>query len=67
MAAAAAEQPTRNPKSSCSDRFSRPSSLVIKGRPDDTVSIRDRTAFVKLPVITAVEIAPGKAKRKMAY
>ncbi len=29
--------------------------------------MRDRTEFDKLPVITAVETAPGKANRNRAY
>ena len=33
----------------------------------ESKSIADKTALAKLPVITAVEIAPGTARRKRAY
>src|SRR3981081_83539 len=66
MAAAATTQPTRKPNRRSRDLFKRPASTAINGRPDNT-SISDRTVLVKLPVITAVEIAPGIAKRSRVY
>ena len=65
-AAAATMQPMRKPNRGCRDLFNRPSSTVFNGRPCDSISISARTVLVKLPVITAVEIPPGKAKRKRA-
>src|SRR6266403_6163641 len=65
-AAAATMQPPRKPKRRSRDLFKRPASTVINGRPRDNMSISDKTVLVKLPVITAVEIAPGIAKRKRA-
>jgi hypothetical protein len=41
-----------------------PASAAINELPCDSMSISERTVLVKLPVITAVEIPPGKAKRK---
>ena len=61
---AATMQPTRKPKRRRRDLFNRPASAVIKGPLCDKMSINERTVLVKLPVITAVEIPPGKAKRK---
>src|SRR5229473_741822 len=66
-AAAATTQPTRKQKRSRRDLFNRPASTVISGRLGDDASINDSTVLVKLPVITAVEIAPGIAKRSRAY
>src|SRR5215831_10611289 len=66
-AAAATTQPNRKPSSRYTDRFSRSLSAVIKRWRFDDNSINDRTVLVKLPVITAVEIAPGMAKRSKAY
>jgi hypothetical protein len=67
MAAAATAQPKRKPPRRSRDLFNRPAASVINGRLDDNASIIDRTALVKLPVITAVEIAAGIARRKRAY
>jgi hypothetical protein len=66
MAAAATMQPTRKPKRRCRDLFNRAASAVINGPPCDSRSISARTVLVRLPVITAVEIPPGKAERKRA-
>src|SRR5258708_7553156 len=66
-AAAATTQPTRKPQSRYRDLFRRPASSAINGRRFDNASISDRTVLVKFPVITAVEIAPGMAKRSSAY
>ena len=65
-ALAAIRQPTRKPMRSCRDLFNRPLSTDIIGR-FDNLSISDKTELLKLPVITAVEIAPGMAKRSSAY
>src|SRR6516225_10394751 len=67
MAAAATTQPTRKPISRRSELFSRSRSTGINGRRGDVSSISDNTALVRLPVITAVETAFGKAKRSRAY
>src|SRR5258708_5644775 len=66
MATAATTQPARKPKSRCEDLFNRSASTGSKGLREDA-SISDRTVLVKLPVITAVEIAPGMARRSRAY
>src|SRR5260370_23064542 len=66
MAAAATTQPTRKPKRRRRDLLNRPASAAINGRPCGNISISERTVLVRLPVITAVEIPPGKAKRKRA-
>jgi hypothetical protein len=46
--------------------FNRAISLGVDGWPRDIVFNADRTAFVKLPVITAVEGTTGKASRSNA-
>jgi hypothetical protein len=66
-AAAATTQPTRKPTNRCRDLFNRPASSGNKARRFDRRSINDKTVLVKLPVITAVEIAPGIAKRRRVY
>src|SRR5262245_50380496 len=66
-AAAATTQPNRKPRSRCTDLFSRSRSAVIKDWRFDNKPISDRTVLVKLPVITAVEIAAGIARRSKAY
>ena len=66
-AAAAMTQPNRKPTSRCTDLLSRSLSVVIKDWRFDSRSINDRTVLIRLPVITAVEIAPGIAKRSRAY
>src|ERR1700682_3915079 len=60
-------QPSRKPNSSCKDLFKRPASTGIKAPCLNSKSISDNTVLVKLPVITAVEIAPGIARRSSAY
>src|SRR5262245_21097504 len=65
-AAAATTQHTKTPMSSWRDAVSRPVSPVINGWVREFVSISDSTAFVKLPVMTAVEGATGKVKRRRA-
>src|SRR6516165_3856119 len=67
MAAAATTQPTRKPISRRSELFSRSRPTGINGRRGDVSSISDNTALVRLPVITAVETAFGKARRSRAY
>ena len=60
-------QPKRKPKRRCNDLFKRPVSTGSKARCFESKSISDKTVLVKLPVITAVEIAPGIARRRSAY
>src|SRR5262245_41036066 len=67
MAIAAMTHPSIKPKRRYSDRFNRPPSALIRGWPPDSASMMERTVLVRLPVMTAVEIAPGSAKRSSAY
>ena len=55
------------PKSSCADRFSLSLPADTRESRFDNKSINASTALVRLPVITAVEIVPGMAKRSNAY
>src|SRR5258708_31644338 len=66
-AAAAMTQPNKKPNSSCADLFSLSRSAVIEESRLDSKSIDARTALVRFPVITAVEIAAGMARRSRAY
>src|SRR6266404_2387533 len=59
-------QPKRKPTRRCNDLLKRPASTGSK-RCFESKSISDKTVLVKLPVITAVEIAPGIARRRSAY
>src|SRR5215813_9595371 len=65
-AAAPAIQPARKPTTTFNVLFSRARAPSSKGRLGDSVSRSDNTALVKLPVITAVEGAPGTARRRRA-
>src|SRR5262249_33484235 len=67
MAIAAMTHPSIKPKRRYRDRFNRAPSALIRGCPRDSASMIERTVLVRLPVITAVEIAPGSAKRSSAY
>ena len=60
-------QPARNPTSKRRELFNRPRSTGSNGCRGDSSSISDKTVLVRLPVITAVETAFGKARRKRAY
>src|SRR5260370_38662574 len=60
-------QPKRKPKRRCNDLLKRSASTGSKARCFASKSISDNTVLVKLPVITAVEIAPGIARRSSAY
>src|SRR5262245_19650859 len=66
-ATAAATQPKRKPTSRCKDCLRRPASTADTARPFDSSSMSDKTVLVKFPVMTAVEIAPGIARRSSAY
>src|ERR1700736_3319197 len=66
-AAAATTHPKRNPSKRPSERFSGVESCGSRGWRSVSKSIADKTALAKLPVITAVEIAPGTARRRRAY
>src|SRR5215467_12477725 len=66
-AAAAARQPTRKPTSNRKELFNCSVSAGMSERRFDNNSISDRMAFVKLPVITAVETTFGNATRSRAY
>src|SRR5215472_5797751 len=65
-AAAPAMQPAKKPKTSSDVFLSRSLGPSTRGSLCDSVSNSDRTVLVKLPVITAVEGAPGTARRKSA-
>src|SRR5262245_15477582 len=67
IAIAAMMHPNRKPNRRYSDRFNRPSSALISGWPRDIASMIERTVFVRLPVMTAVDIALGNARRSSAY
>src|SRR5258708_38756892 len=60
-------QPSRKPRRRCQDLLRRPASTGSKARSFDSKSISDKTVLVKLPVMTAVEMAPGIARRSSAY
>src|SRR2546428_581001 len=60
-AAAPATQPAKKPMTSVEVFLRRSSAPSVSGRARDTVSSSDRTVLVKLPVITAVDGAPGRA------
>src|SRR5215468_6197439 len=66
-AAAATRQPTRKPTSNRSELFNRVNSVPVSKWRFLTTSISDKTALVKLPVMTAVETTCGKANRSRAY
>src|SRR5277367_4750199 len=66
-ATAAIMQPIKKPARRWRERLSLSLSAVRKGSFLASKSIAAKTALVKLPVITAVEIAPGIAKRSRAY
>src|ERR1700730_1225970 len=59
--------PKRKPNRRCKDLFKRSASSGRRARCFDSKSISDKTVLHKLPVMTAVEIAPGIAKRSSAY
>src|SRR5229473_5711652 len=65
-AAAATTQPPKKPTRRCSEPVSRSASPAINGWVRDCLSSSDRTVLVKLPVMTAVEGATGRAKRRRA-
>src|SRR5262249_13107586 len=65
-APAAIKQPHRKPMSSTADLLRRVRSSVANGRLK-TASIDSRTKFVRLPVMTAVDTAPGTDSRRSAY
>src|SRR4030095_8913454 len=65
-AAASAMQPAKKPTTSSNVFFSRSLVPSISGSLRDSVSSSDSTVLVKLPVITAVEGAPGTARRNRA-
>src|ERR1700730_6730763 len=65
-AAAATTQPMKKPIRRWRDLFNRSVAPSINGCVRDSVSSSDSTVLVKLPVMTAVEGAPGTAKRKRA-
>src|SRR5256885_5288504 len=66
-AAAATTQPARNPSKRPSERFSGVESCGSNRWRAESKSIADKTALAKFPVITAVEMAPGTARRRRAY
>jgi len=55
-----------DPTSSFEVLLRRSSASPISGRMRDTVSNSESTVLVTLPVITAVDGAPGTARRKRA-
>ena len=65
-AAAATTQPPKKPMSKWRDSLNRSASPANNDCFREMVSTSDNTAFVKFPVMTAVEGATGKAKRKRA-
>src|SRR5262245_7474529 len=66
-AAAATKQPTRKPTSNRRELFNRVNSIPVSEWRFLKTSISDKTALVKLPVITAVDTTCGKANRSRAY
>src|SRR5262249_33457730 len=67
IAAAATRKHSRKPSSRRGKLYNRPESTDISGCGGNNISISNKTALVRLPVITAVETAFGKAKRRRAY
>jgi hypothetical protein len=65
-AAAATTQPPKKPMRRWRDPLNRSASPASNGCFREIVSTSDNTAFVKFPVMTAVEDATGKAKRNRA-
>src|SRR5260370_28566613 len=65
-AAAPTTQPEQNPPTSSTVFLRRSLAPSISGSPRASVSSRDSTPLVQLPVITAVEGAPGTARRRSA-
>src|SRR5262249_62420192 len=62
---APATQPQQNPTTGTVALPNLPLLGGMTGWPGETMSRNDRTEFVRLPVITAVEGAPGTASRSM--
>src|SRR5258708_19396463 len=65
-AAAATTQPPKKPTRRCNELVSRSAFPAINGSVRDCLSSRDRTGLVKLPVMTAAEVATDRAKRRRA-
>src|SRR5258708_38815897 len=65
-AAAATTHPPKKPTRGCSEAFDRAVWPTVNRGVREVVSRKDSTAFVKLPVMTAVDGATGKPKRKSA-
>src|SRR5215470_4998835 len=65
-AAAPTRQPAKNPATSPTVFFNCSPAFCISGSFRHRVSSNDSVVLVKLPVITAVEGAPGTARRKRA-